>query len=64
MTFNNGSSSFPSATILIGMENLSSKQLLGECIDLATRLLKELVIHYLQSNNMKDPFDKVLTMGE
>jgi hypothetical protein len=58
--FNSDIRSLQNANTMIRVETLSSKQILGECIDLATRLLKELVNHYLQSNNIKNPFDKVL----
>jgi hypothetical protein len=57
--FNNGNNSFQNPSTMISLEALSAKQLLGECIDLATLLLRELVTHYVQSNNIRNPFDKV-----
>lgn len=56
---NNGVHQLMNANTTIGIETLSPKQLLGECIDLATCLLKELVTHYLQQNNIKNPFGQV-----
>lgn len=56
---NNGICPLINANTLIGIESLSPKQILGECIDLATSLLKELVNHYLQNNNINNPFGQV-----
>ena len=47
------------ASTTINIESLSPKQLLGECIDLATSMLKELVAHYIQNNNLDYPFGQV-----
>jgi len=52
------------ANTTFSIENLSPKQLLGECIDLATNLYKELVTHYIQNNkNAHNPFGGVLMLN-
>jgi hypothetical protein len=43
----------------VTVDKLSHKQILGECISLATNLLKELIVHYFQQNNINKEFDKV-----
>lgn len=44
----------------INIESLSPKQLLGECVDLSTQMFKELVYHYLEVNQIQNPFAQVL----
>ena len=45
----------------INLESLSPKQLLCECIDLATQVFKEVIDHYINVNNLENPFiNKVL----
>lgn len=34
----------------VNITTLSPKQLLGECIDLATKVFKDLILHFLQVN--------------
>jgi hypothetical protein len=40
----------------INLESLSPKQLLCECIDLATQVFKEVIDHYINVNNLENPF--------
>jgi hypothetical protein len=40
----------------INLETLSPKQLLCECIDLATQVFKEVVDHYINVNHLENPF--------
>lgn len=48
------------ANTAINIENLSPKQLLGECIDLATRMLKDLITHFTEMNQMYNTPDNPL----
>ena len=41
----------------INIEKLSPKQLLCECIDLATAMLKEIVDTYTKNNDLKSPYE-------
>jgi hypothetical protein len=41
----------------INIEKLSPKQLLCECIDLATSMLKEIVDTYTKNNDLKSPYE-------
>lgn len=47
------------ANTSISLDTLSPKQILGECIDLATVMLKELVSHFIQTNNLPNNFTDV-----
>jgi len=40
----------------VNLESLSPKQLLCECMDLATQVFKEVIDHYILINNMEKPF--------
>lgn len=56
----NNQNNLLNANTTITIQSLSPKQIVGECIDLATCLFKQLVQHYLQNNNLENPFGQVL----
>ena len=44
--------------IAIGLNMMSPKQLVGECLEMATVMMKELVDVFCSSNNIELPYKK------
>ena len=51
-------SNLPSATTTINIEMISPKQLIGECLDLAAIMLKEVIEVYCNNNKIEMPFSQ------
>lgn len=57
-------SALSQANSTINIESLSSKQLVGECLDITTKFYKELINNFCEVNGMEYPFTNQVCLQE